>query len=77
MKFSRCPRCECKSLEQLKTYSVCYNCNFNTVEGFSWSSQGDDPHNQPTKGEREQIENKSRSKSQGVRADTKPFRKIS
>ena len=32
MNFYYCPRCGWKSLERLKTYSYCINCNFNTVE---------------------------------------------
>ena len=35
MNFSDCPRCGWKSLDVMKTYSYCANCNYNSVEDES------------------------------------------
>ncbi|MCY4644267.1 MAG: hypothetical protein OXB88_06570 [Bacteriovoracales bacterium] len=32
MKFKKCPRCNWEALEELKAYSYCINCNYNSVE---------------------------------------------
>jgi ribosomal protein L37E len=34
--FMTCPRCGQQSYERIKTYLVCHQCNFNSVEGFGW-----------------------------------------
>ena len=45
MNFYECPRCGWESLEKLRTYSYCINCNYNTVE---------DTHLKPRKRKRSQ-----------------------
>lgn len=39
MKLKICPRCDWKAFEELKTYSICHDCNFNTEEGYSWAKK--------------------------------------
>ena len=34
LKFNICPRCEWRTLERIKTYSYCPNCNYNSSEGL-------------------------------------------
>ena len=53
MKFCTCPRCGFKSLDRLKSFSVCYNCNYNSVEGFSWSSKNDHQYKRKAKIQKE------------------------
>jgi hypothetical protein len=39
--FSKCPKCYSMSYEGLRTHSICYDCNYNSVEGYTWGRSHD------------------------------------
>ncbi len=39
LKLYKCPRCGERTFEKLKTHGYCLECNFNSIEGFSWGDK--------------------------------------
>lgn len=45
MKLRQCPRCESIAYDKIGSFYVCYDCNFNTVENYSWTTNHHDSTN--------------------------------
>ena len=43
MKLAKCPKCYSEAYENLPSYSICHDCNYNSVEGYAWGGKSHDP----------------------------------